>query len=96
MLHRVFFLRTMVEPTEGALAHSPFLHPGHRGEERYVRYLHVWHHLGKEKRKQENSDFSPICCMNKLLCDTNENFHEIAAKEICYKFMKKSLVSPKH
>ena len=34
--------------------------------------------------------------MNKLLCDTNENFHEIVTKKFCCNFMKKSLVSPKH
>ena len=34
--------------------------------------------------------------MNKLLCDTNENFNEIATKKFCCNFMKKSLVSPKH
>ena len=33
MLHRVFFLQSMVEPTKSALGHSPFLHPRHRGEE---------------------------------------------------------------
>ena len=34
--------------------------------------------------------------MNKLLCDTNENLHEIATKEICCNFMKKLLVSSKY
>ena len=50
-----------------------------------------------EKKKESNNRviFSPICCLNKLLCDMNENFHEIATKKISCNFMKKLLVSPK-
>ena len=52
--------------------------------------------LEKKKESKKRVIFSPTCCMNKLLCDTNENFHEIATKKICCNFMKKSIVSPKH
>ena len=86
----------MVEPTESALGHSPFRH---RGDSRKAIATMTWTFdimLEKKKESKKRVIFFPICCMNKLLCDTNENFHEIATKEICCNFMKKLLVSPKH
>ena len=37
--------------------------------------------LEKKKESKKRVIFSSICCMNKLLCNTNENFHEIATKK---------------
>ena len=53
--------------------------------------------LERKKESKKRVIFPLICCMNKLLRDTNLNFHEIANKKIiCCNFMKKWLVSPKH
>ena len=50
-----------------------------------------------EKKNESNNRviFSPICCLNKLLCDMNENFHEIATKKNQLQFHEKVACVPK-
>ena len=85
----------MVEPIDSALGYSPFLHPRHRGKAIAAMTWTFDIMLEKKKESKKRVIFPPICCMNKLLYDTNENFHEIATKKICCNFIKKSRMSPK-
>ena len=51
--------------------------------------------LEKKKESKNRVIFPPICCLNKLLSDMNENFHEIATTKNLLQFHEKVAFVPK-